>query len=188
MEFRVLGTLEVAGADGPRPVHGRKELAVLAYLLAQAGRTVPADEVVWAVWGEDAPPSAHKSLQVRLSRLRSDLGPEGPAIERVGAGYRLALDGGELDGHRFEGRVGEAARTAGIEAAELYGRALALVRGRPYADVADLDAMQAEIRRLGELRVSEIEGRARALRETGRPLDALPNRARSVESEPLNEG
>src|SRR5437764_1474024 len=102
MEFRVLGTLEVAGADGPRPVHGRKELAVLAYLLAHAGRTVPADQVVWAVWGEDAPPSAHKSLQVRLSRLRSDLGPDGPPIERVGAGYRLAVDGEDLDAHRFE--------------------------------------------------------------------------------------
>ena len=58
MEFRVLGTVEVAGADGPRPLHGRKELAVLAYLLANAGRSVPADELVWAVWGEDAPPSA----------------------------------------------------------------------------------------------------------------------------------
>src|SRR3954451_20768262 len=188
MEFRVLGTLEVAGADGPRPVHGRKELAVLAYLLAQAGRTVPADEVVWAVWGEDAPPSAHKSLQVRLSRLRSDLGADGPPIERVGAGYRLGLDPEDLDAGRFERLVAEAARTAGIEAAELYGRALALVRGRPYADVADLDAMHAEIRRLDELRVSAVEGRARALLETGRHLDALPELDRAVESEPLNEG
>src|SRR3954453_16281976 len=188
MEFRVLGTVEVAGADGPRPVHGRKELAVLAYLLAQAGRTVPADEVVWAVWGEDAPPSAHKSLQVRLSRLRSDLGPDGPPIEAVGPGYRLGLDPEELDANRSERLVGEAARTAGIEAADLYGRALALVRGRPYADVADLDAMHAEIRRLDELRLSAIEGRARALLETGRHLDALPELDRAAESEPLHEG
>jgi len=33
MDFRVLGTLEVTGADGPRHVHGRKELCVLAAAL-----------------------------------------------------------------------------------------------------------------------------------------------------------
>src|SRR3982751_2828855 len=102
MEFRVPGSIEVAGADGPRQVHGRKELAVLAYLLAHAGRSVPADELVVAVWGEDAPPSAHKSLQVRLSRLRAALAPGGPPIERVGAGYRLGVADGSLDAERFE--------------------------------------------------------------------------------------
>src|SRR3954451_22437570 len=110
MEFRVLGTVEVAGADGPRPVHGRKELAVLAYLLAHAGRAVPADELVWAVWGEDAPPTALKSLQVRLSRLRADLGAGAAAISRVGTGYRLALQAGELDAEQFECLIAQAAR------------------------------------------------------------------------------
>ncbi|TMM06097.1 MAG: AfsR/SARP family transcriptional regulator [Actinobacteria bacterium] len=188
MEFRVLGTVEVAGADGPRPLHGRKELAVLAYLLANAGRSVPADELVWAVWGEDAPPSAHKSLQVRLSRLRADLGGGAARIARDGAGYRLAVEPGELDAQRFERLVGEAAALAPAEAAEAYGRALALVRGRPYADVADLDALQSEIRRLEELRLAAVEGRLRALVELGRHGDALPELDRAVDAEPLHEG
>src|SRR4051794_33563334 len=188
MEFLVLGPIEVAGTDGPRPVHGRKELAVLAYLLAHAGRSVPADELVWAVWGEDAPPSAHKSLQVRLSRLRADLNPGGPPIERVGAGYRLGVDAADLDAERFERLITEAARGSSADAAATYERALALVRGRPYADVADLDALQSELRRLEGLRVSAVEGRARALLELGRHADALPELDRAVENEPLHEG
>src|SRR3954466_13154171 len=156
MEFRVLGTVEVAGADGPRPVHGRKELAVLAYLLAQAGRPVPADELVWAVWGEDAPPTAHKSLQVRVSRLRGDLGSEGGRIARDGAGYRLRLQPGEIDAERFARTVEEAARLAPAAAVGAYDGALALVRGRPYADAGDLDALHAEVRRLDELRLSAV--------------------------------
>src|SRR5947208_14076187 len=124
MEFRVLGTVEVAGADGPRPLHGRKELAVLACLLAHAGRSVPADELVWAVWGEDAPPSAHKSLHVRLSRLRADLGDGAGRISRDGAGYRLAIAPGELDAQRLERLVGEAAALPPAAAAEACRRAL----------------------------------------------------------------
>ncbi|HEY3020194.1 MAG TPA: BTAD domain-containing putative transcriptional regulator, partial [Solirubrobacteraceae bacterium] len=188
MEFRVLGTVQVAGADGPRPLHGRKELAVLAYLLAHAGRSVPADELVWAVWGEDAPPTAQKSLQVRLSRLRSDLGDAGERIARDGGGYRLAVAPGELDAQRFERLVGEAAGRPPAEAAEVYERALALVRGRPYADVADVDALQSEIRRLEELRLAAVEGRLRALLELGRHGDAVPELDRAIEAEPLHEG
>src|SRR3954452_21436608 len=168
MEFRVLGTLEVAGADGPRPVHGRKELAVLAYLLAQAGRSVPADELVWAVWGEDAPPTSHKSLQVRVSRLRGDLGENGGRIARDGAGYRLLVEPGELDAERFAHLVEDAARLAPPDALEVYDRALALVRGRPYADARAPPTRRPETPRLDELRLSGGEGRLRALVELGR--------------------
>src|SRR4051794_6579953 len=188
MEFRVLGTVEVAGTDGPRPLHGRKELAVLAYLLAQAGRAVPADELVWAVWGEDAPPTAHKSLQVRVSRLRSDLGADGTRLARDGAGYRLVLEPGELDAERFAALVEDAGRRTGADAVETYDRALALVRGRPYADAGDLDALQAEIRRLDELRLTAVEGRLRALVALGQHATALPELERAVEGDPLHEG
>src|SRR3954447_8942398 len=188
MEFRVLGTVEVAGADGPRPVHGRKELAVLAYLLAHAGRPVPAHELVWAVWGEDAPPTAHKSLQVRVSRLRGDLGTEGGRLARDGAGYRLDLEPAELDAERFAWQVEQASQLSGTDAVETYDRALALVRGRPYADAGDLDALQAEIRRLDELRLTAVEGRLRALVALGQHATALPELERAVEGDPLHEG
>src|SRR6059058_294656 len=109
MNFRVLGPLEAEGAGGAVHVSGRKERAVLAYLLVHAGRAVPAEELVTAVWGDDAPPSAGKSLQVRLSGLRSDLGGDGGLLRREGAGYRLAVAPEDLDARVFEQLVGAAA-------------------------------------------------------------------------------
>src|SRR3954451_19637206 len=162
MEFRVLSTVEVTGADGPREVRGRKELCVLAYLLVHAGRAVGAEELVTAVWGEDAPPSAGKSLQVRISHRRHDLGSTDAAIVRDGPGYRLAIDPEQVAAHRFERLVAEAGRQAPGEALAHYERALALVRGRPYADV-DLDFATAEVRRLEALRVRAVECRLHAL-------------------------
>src|SRR3954449_7996391 len=188
MEFRVLGSLEVSSADGPREVHGRKELCVLAYLLAHAGRAVSAEEIVTAVWGEDAPPSAGKSLQVRISHLRHDLQGEDAEIVRDGGGYRLAVDREQIDAHRFERLVAEAAQRAPAEALALYDRALGLARGRPYADVAALAFAQSEVRRLDELRRRALEGRIRALLDLGRHEDALPELERAVRGEPLHEG
>src|SRR4051794_32911300 len=188
MEFRVLGTVEVGGADGPRDVRGRKELCVLAYLLVHAGRAVAADEIVTAVWGEDAPPSAGKSLQVRISHLRHDLQGEDAEIVRDGGGYRLAVDREQIDAHRFERLVAEAARRPPAEGLALYDRALGLIRGRPYADVADLDFATSEVRRLDELRRRALEGRMRALLDLGRHEEALPELERAARAEPLHEG
>src|SRR5438309_7279722 len=188
MDFRVLGPLEAGGADGPRQVHGRKERAVLAYLLVHAGRTVPAEELVTAVWGEDAAPSAQKSLQVRLSVLRSDLGGDGEILRREGAGYRLVVGPGELDARRFEDLVEEAARLPPAAAVGTYERALELIRGRPYADVADLDFVQGEARRLEELRLRALAGRLEALVALGREAAALPELDRLGGEAPLNEG
>src|SRR5918998_1176896 len=51
MEFRVLGTIEVDGpVSGPYPP-GAKERAILARLLVDAGRTVPADTALEALDG-----------------------------------------------------------------------------------------------------------------------------------------
>src|SRR3954469_14019446 len=109
MEFRVLGAVEVTGPDGPQVLRGRKELSVLAYLLAYADRAVPAEELVTAVWGEDAPPSAGKSLQVRVSHLRHDLGGGGELIVREGAGAPLPSAPAATAARRFERLVAEAA-------------------------------------------------------------------------------
>src|SRR3954468_12707794 len=152
MEFSVLGGLEAAGPQGPLTVHGRKEVAVLAFLLVHLGRAASAEEIVTAVWGEDAPPSAQKSLHVRLSRLRSDLGGDADLIRREGGGYRLAVDPEDVDARRFERLVIDGA----------YEQALAEWRGPPYPEVAGLDFVQAEVRRLEELRQRALEGRLRA--------------------------
>ena len=51
VELRVLGPLEVIGPHGPIAIDGRLERALLAYLVARLGRSVPADELVEALGG-----------------------------------------------------------------------------------------------------------------------------------------
>src|SRR5688500_19748123 len=92
LEFRVLGPLEIGSGEAPVRVSGRKERAVLAALLLDPGRARPAEELVAAVWGQDAPPTAEKSLQVRLSHLRAALADGRDVLVRDGRGYRLAVD------------------------------------------------------------------------------------------------
>ena len=58
MEFRVLGALEVLHADRALPLGGRKQRAVLARLLLDAGQAVSADALISAVWGENPPAHA----------------------------------------------------------------------------------------------------------------------------------
>jgi DNA-binding SARP family transcriptional activator len=188
MELRVLGPLEVVTRDEPARVTGRKERAVLASLIVHLGRACSAEELVAAVWGADAPPTAEKSLQVRLSHLRSALGAGRGLIVRDGRGYRLAVESESVDAARFERLVDEASRRPPAEALDLYDEALGLVRGRPYADVEEFDGLAAEVRRLDELRLRATEGRLRALLDLGRHAQVLPELERLTADEPHHEG
>ena len=77
-------------------------------------RAVSAERLAVALWGEDAPAGAMKTVQVHVSRLRKALGdPE--VLVTTPAGYRLRVRPGELDAERFERLVadGRAALAAG---------------------------------------------------------------------------
>ena len=58
-------------------------------LALHANRPVSAERLALALWGEDAPPGAMKTVQVHVSRLRKALG-DTEALETTPAGYRLA--------------------------------------------------------------------------------------------------
>jgi predicted ATPase/DNA-binding SARP family transcriptional activator len=185
VEFRVLGSLEVVEGNGPVEIQGAKERAVLAYLLVRLGRSVPSDEIIDAVWGERAPANAARSLQARISRLRRSL--EAPMIARDGAGYRLAIDDGDVDSVLFERLVTEARDLEPSESLAKAEQALELLRGPPYGEFQYLDFAQAEIRRLKELELQAVELRLSALIELGRQTDALSDLERVVEQNPLRE-
>jgi DNA-binding response OmpR family regulator len=72
-----------------RPLElSRKELAVLEYLLAAAGRPVTAEELLEHVWDEAADPFT-TTVKVTIRRLRTKLG-DPPVIETVAqGGYRI---------------------------------------------------------------------------------------------------
>ena len=70
-----------------------KEVALLARLMRNAGRTVPREELVLDVWGEEAPEGS-RTLDVHIGTLRARLGDD-PAAPRFihtvrGVGFRLS--------------------------------------------------------------------------------------------------
>ena len=76
---------------------GAKERAILARLLVDAGRTVPADALLDAAWDDVPRDAAARSLAVRIANLRSFLEPgrergaPSSLLVRDGHGYRLAV-------------------------------------------------------------------------------------------------
>jgi predicted ATPase/DNA-binding SARP family transcriptional activator len=193
VEFRVLGPLEVIHDKEASAPSGAKERMILARLLLEPARVVPADALLEAAWPGTDPQAAARSLGVRLANLRAFLEPARPAgtpstlLVRDGRGYRLVADPEQVDAVRLERLVRDAAALPPADALTAYEAALSLWRGAPFGDVAYADFAQAEIRRLEELRLRAAEGRARALVELGRHEEALPELQRLAAAEPLRE-
>jgi WD40 repeat protein/DNA-binding SARP family transcriptional activator len=165
MDFRILGPLEVCGEAGALPLGAAKPRAVLAVLILNANQPVSVERLATALWGEDAPLDAMRTVQVYVSRLRKALG-DSELITTTSAGYRLRIRAGELDAERFERGVeaGRGALRAGHpeRAAALLREALALWRGPPLADLEFEPFVQAEIARLQEQRLAALETRLEA--------------------------
>ena len=190
VELRVLGALEVVDGGGPVPLPAAKHRRLLASLVVANARTLSADELIDAVWGETPPASARKLLQVYISQLRKAL-PDSVRIRTRPPGYGLELPAGSLDAERFEQLTAEAA--AALEggnpslAASLAERGLALWRGRAYADVAYDDFARTEASRLEELRLVASELRLCARLELGRDTDAMGEVLALAAEHPLRE-
>ena len=181
MEFRVLGPLQVIRDGETLAPRAGKERAVLARLLLDPGRTVPADALLEAAWPGEDRVAATRSLSVRLASLRAFLEPSrergAPSIlVRDGSGYRLAIDAEQVDAQRFQQLVEQGDFEPALE-----------LWGLPFEDLADDPAALAEIQRLEALAVRARVGRARALVERGRHEEALDDLRALAAAEPLQE-
>src|SRR4051812_48074195 len=101
MEFWILGPLEVRADGRAVALAGAKPRALLAVLVLHPNQPVNAERLALALWGEDAPAGAVKTVQVHVSRLRKALGDR-DVLVTTPAGYRLRVRSGELDAERFE--------------------------------------------------------------------------------------
>ncbi|MGY1807103.1 BTAD domain-containing putative transcriptional regulator [Blastococcus sp. SYSU D00669] len=198
MRFAVIGPLEVRTPDAaPVAVPGAKERLLLAVLAAGAPAVVGTDRIVECLWDGAPPPTARKSLQAHVVRLRSALEPGRPRgssgryVVRRGPGYALAVDRADLDALHFGDLAGRGrARLAGgatDEAESLLGAALGLWRGDPYGDWPDAPFAEAERRRLGEVRSAALAALLEARLAQGRHAEVLPDLRRMVTEEPLQE-
>ena len=192
MLFRLLGPLEVDDGDRPLPLGEGRHRIVLVLLLLHRNEAVPSERLIDALWGEAPPPTAAKVLQNHVSRLRRELGDrDGRRLQTRGHGYRLVVDGGEVDADRFEALLREGGQALAEErAADARARlleALALWRGPPLADVAYEEFAQAEIARLEEQHAAAVEQRIDADLALGRHADVVPELEGLVADHPLRE-
>jgi predicted ATPase/DNA-binding SARP family transcriptional activator len=197
MEFRILGPLEVIEGDRLVALGRGKERALLAVLLLHANEVVPSERLIDELWGEAAPTTVAKSVQVYVSHLRRALrgggagdGADGLLVTRAG-GYMLRLEPGQFDLDRFERllRDGRRALAAGEpeRAAGTLREALALWRGPPLVDFGYEPFAQAEIARLEELRLAALEERIEADLALGRHAELVAELETLVAAQPLRE-
>jgi DNA-binding SARP family transcriptional activator len=154
VRFEVLGPIRIrAGADEV-PVRGRRERTLLAMLLLDAGKPVPADRLIDAIWGDAPPATARNQVQVAVFRLRNrlaDAGAATPILLTDQDGYRAQVPGDQrelsVDLGEFHAEVAAARRSATIgdaaRARDLYRTALARWRGPAFADVDSPPVRQA---------------------------------------------
>ncbi len=148
MQVCVLGPLVVRDEAAAHPAGGRIQRRVLARLAMDAGSDVSLDDLEEAAWGDDSPHAARHTIATYVFRLRK----LGLAIATHDDRYRLEspTDLIEMERLAAESRGALAARDQ-HRAVALLRESLALWRGQPLADLADLPDARITIARLEEL-------------------------------------
>ncbi|MFP5319770.1 MAG: BTAD domain-containing putative transcriptional regulator [Acidimicrobiia bacterium] len=174
MELRLFGTLEVIVDGRAVPVAGQGERSLLAALACSAGRVVAIDRLVDDLWGEELPANPTNALQVRVSKLRRQLGGR---IRTEPGGYRLEVDPDDVDVHRF----------ARLVSSRRFEEALALYRSPPLAEFRDQDWARAEATRLEELHLAAVEEHVEDRLREGGDVTLVSELEALVAAHPLRE-
>ncbi|MGH2909364.1 MAG: BTAD domain-containing putative transcriptional regulator, partial [Solirubrobacteraceae bacterium] len=169
--------------------------ALLAILLLNANQDVTSDRRIELLWAGQPPPSAAKSLQVHVSRLRQALARDRDEPDQrlvtTHQGYRLRVSPGELDVERFELLIAEAdeliAQRRWEAAADRLRRSLELWRGDPLSDFAYESFAQSEIARVSELHVGALKRRVAVELSLGHEIAVIGELERLVREHPYHE-
>lgn len=193
MEFRLLGSLEVADGGSVAQLGSPKQRALLAVLLLHPGELVPAERLIDSLWPEGPPRTAAHSIQIYVSELRKTLEGVGSGgmIRTRPPGYLLDTQPESIDAWRFERLVRDGIRNIEEGDAEA-GRsalreALALWRGPALSDFAYDEFAQPHIRRLNDLHLDAVEAFAAAALEGGNVTTVVPLLEAAVREDPLRE-
>ncbi len=192
----VLGPVRAWIAERELPPGPPRQQAVLGVLAMRPNRVVSRDELVDAVWGQDAPASAEGGVHTYVAGLRRVLEPgrsrrgPGRVLASAGAGYVLRLDAGHVDAVVFDRSLdsGRRLRLSGdlTGAVAALDGALGQWHGSAFAGVPGPFA-SAERARLGELRSAAAEEHAELLLALGRHEQSVPELASLVAEHPLRE-
>ncbi|MEV0323672.1 AfsR/SARP family transcriptional regulator [Streptomyces sp. NPDC050658] len=142
MKFKVLGSVGVEVQGHFHGVRGGHQRVLLAVLLVNGGKLVPAEELYAELWGDEPPVTVENALQAHVSRLRRTLqewGPGAPALVGRSTGYSLEVPAEDLDMNVFRRGVAKARAAMDLDpagAAALLAQSLGLWRGTALQGVA----------------------------------------------------
>jgi len=175
VEFELFGGLVVRDGGAEVDLGGHKPRAVLAALLLEAGRPIPADRLIDLVWGDDAPTRAATSLQAYASNLRRALEPgrrpreEPTVLVTRPTGYVVEIPRAAVDVLRFEdlaaqghGALGPGTVEAARRATPPLDEALNLVTGPLLPELAHEPWVVDAAARLARGRAQAMEDRVTA--------------------------
>ncbi|MEV4713172.1 BTAD domain-containing putative transcriptional regulator [Micromonospora sp. NPDC049374] len=206
VELLVLGEMAVRVGGRNLDLGHARQRCVLAALLVDVNRVVPAERLLDRVWGERQPQRARNALAAYLSRLRQVLAPaEQVEIVRRAGGYLLRVDSTLVDLHLFRHLIGQARAATvaghrseqagppeagptrpGDDPAALLTRALSLWRGEPFdaLENAWLDTVRTALiadRHAAELNLVDLQ------LAVGRHADLLGELTARATAHPLDE-
>ncbi|SNR59819.1 Predicted ATPase [Haloechinothrix alba] len=187
MRFRVLGSLEVDREGTVVALGSRRQRALLAALLVDAGKVVPVETLATALWEDRQPADPRNAIQTYVARLREALGSEVRLVTRS-PGYAILVDPDQVDALRFERLLARAQEQRGQPAVawELLDEALGLWRGTAYPEFAGGIA-RGEAVRLAERRLVAIEERAEARIALGESREVVGEFEALLTEHPLRE-
>jgi len=189
VQVSLLGPLQIDGSPAGAVLGAAKERSLLAALALNPGGVVAVDSLIAALWGEDPPSAARKTLQTYVWNLRQSLGADMIATEPPG--YALRIAPGDVDVGRFRALVrdGEAAMSEGdsAKASAVLGEAVALWRGEPFSGVAARTGLAGVAVRLTEEYLSAVETRFSANLAAGQHAELVGELEAFVRDHPFRE-
>jgi len=187
VRYRALGPITVEVDGDEAKLGGLRQQMVLAVLLRSANTVITQDALIDSVWAGEPPEAARATVQSYIYNLRRVLGPH--AIFRRGDGYLIEVDPSTFDVLEFEEGVEAGTELLRSDPSSARARLVAgldLWFGIAYGGV-DHPQLDAEIRRLGEMRITAIETRIEADLALGRSGELVAELESLVRDHPLRE-
>ncbi|MEO3807430.1 BTAD domain-containing putative transcriptional regulator [Sphaerisporangium sp. B11E5] len=194
IRFHLLGPLRVWRRETEIKISSDKQRAVLALLLLKAGAPVRRQEIIDAVWGDDAPDSVVNLVQTYVGRLRRRIDPGDAArsgsswLAGLGAAYAIRPERCDADLTAFRSAVASARHAASPhESLHLMLDGLKLWQGPCLSDLDHVLKGHPWVRAVDQERINVLLEAARTALRLGLAAEMLPQLRAVAEAEPLNE-
>jgi DNA-binding SARP family transcriptional activator/maltose-binding protein MalE len=174
---------------------GRQSRLLFAYLVAEAGRAVPRDELAEALWAEAPPATWDKALSVLVSKLRgllADRGVDGAhALTGAFGCYRLDLPEGTwvdvLAATDAAHEAEQAIASGELERTKAAASLAATLLDRPFLPGEEGEWVEEKRRKFADLRERALTALAEACLRSGEAPEAVQWAEQTVTLAPFRE-